>query len=103
MKAAVNWHCLGAAKVYLSDWNLQSLCGMIQHGQLTPAPEFLEVPKPKSSAIISDTVTSIASIAYMTRIRFAPTSKNDIFEMDDLKMRGASQEKPLSVGSKRAW
>ena len=75
---------------------------MIRHGQLTLAPEFLEVPKSKWSAVLSETIcTSVAALSYLNRVRFAPTSQNIIFDTDDPKMQGTSQKKLLSVGSKR--
>ena len=74
---------------------------MMQHGQLTPALRFLETEVVSNHKQYSLHVCSSPTVAYMNRVRLAPTSQNNIVDSDDLKMKGDSQEELLSVGSKR--
>ena len=75
---------------------------MIQHVQLTPVLEFLEISQPKCCAIINNTVwLSEAALACMNQVRFAPSNQNNVFDTDDQKTKLALQEKLLSIGSKR--
>ena len=75
---------------------------MIRVDLLTPALEFLEIPKQKWTGIREATVrASVEEMAYMSRIRFSTTSQNGIFDTDDPKSSCFSHENLLNVGSKR--
>ena len=75
---------------------------MVRTELLTPAFEFLEIPKQKWAGIIEATVSaSVEELAYMNRVRFSTCSPNSIFDNDDPKSSYAVHENLLSVGRKR--
>ena len=83
-----------------NGWRLGAR-GMVRTELLTPALEFLEIPKQKWVGIIAATVrASVEELAHMNRICFSTSSQNSIFDSDDPKLSYASRENLLSVGSK---
>ena len=58
--------------------------GMVSVDLLTPALEFLEIPKQKWSSIIEASVcASVEELVYMHRILFSLSSQSNTFDTDD--------------------
>ena len=97
-----------ALKDYInSGWTVEILPwvvaarGMVRVNLLTPALDFLEIPKQKWSGKIESVVrASVEELAYRHRIRFSISSQNINFDTDDSKSSCASHENRLSVGNK---